>query len=201
MHIGIDFDNTIVCYDGLFHKVAREWELIPDRLPVNKLAVRDTLRAAGLEDRWTEMQGHVYGARMDEAEAFPGAIEFIDRMIRADCQISIISHKTRRPFLGPPHDLHAAAQAWIDGHLVPRLPANTASLNVFFELTKDAKLARITDCKCDAFIDDLPEILSAPGFPAHTRRLLFDPEVQHGALPGYEHFASWTQIADCFGQQ
>jgi len=72
MRIGIDFDNTLVRYDALFHRVALEEGLIPAGLPVNKNAVRDHLRAQGIEARWTEMQGTVYGARMAEAEAFPG---------------------------------------------------------------------------------------------------------------------------------
>ena len=48
--IGIDFDNTIVCYDDVFHEVAREQGLIPNDLPANKGAVRDHLRAIGRED-------------------------------------------------------------------------------------------------------------------------------------------------------
>ena len=33
MLIGVDFDNTIVCYDGLFHRVAVEQGLIPQKFP------------------------------------------------------------------------------------------------------------------------------------------------------------------------
>ena len=76
MLIGLDFDNTIVSYDELFHRVALEQRLVPVETPVTKLAVRDWLRQAGREDRWTEMQGYVYGARMDEASAYPGLVEF-----------------------------------------------------------------------------------------------------------------------------
>jgi len=71
VRIGIDFDNTIVCYDTLFRQVALEQGLIPADLPENKGAVRDYLRTAGMEDRWTAMQGDVYGKRMNEACAFP----------------------------------------------------------------------------------------------------------------------------------
>src|SRR5262245_43078397 len=45
MLIGVDFDNTIVSYDALFHRIATERDLIPADLPVNKTAVRDHLRA------------------------------------------------------------------------------------------------------------------------------------------------------------
>ena len=29
MIIGIDFDNTIICYESIFHEVAHELKLIP----------------------------------------------------------------------------------------------------------------------------------------------------------------------------
>jgi len=45
-------------------------------LAVSKLAVRDHLRGIDQEDVWTEMQGYVYGARMDEAAMYPGAISW-----------------------------------------------------------------------------------------------------------------------------
>ena len=47
MIIGLDFDNTIVSYDELFHRVALEGGLVPGDLPVRKEAVRDYLREAG----------------------------------------------------------------------------------------------------------------------------------------------------------
>ena len=64
MHIGIDFDNTIVGYDSLFHRAALERGLIPPDLPATKSRVRDHLRRAGREDAWIELQGCVYGARL-----------------------------------------------------------------------------------------------------------------------------------------
>ena len=57
MLIGLDFDNTIVRYDRLFHRLRRERGLIPDHLPVSKRAIRDHLRASGREEEWTELQG------------------------------------------------------------------------------------------------------------------------------------------------
>ena len=57
LHLGLDFDNTIVSYDTLFHRVAREMGLISDDVTVSKNAVRDFLRTAGREPEWTAMQG------------------------------------------------------------------------------------------------------------------------------------------------
>jgi hypothetical protein len=47
---------------------------------------------------------------------------------------------------------------------------------VFFELTQQDKVARVAALGCEAFIDDLPEILAMPGFPDGMCRILFDPE-------------------------
>ena len=196
MRIGIDFDNTIVSYDALFHKVALEQGLVPPETPVNKVAVRDHLRRIGQEDRWTEMQGYVYGARMDEALAYEGVIDFIRRAGTLGHQVIIISHKTRHPFLGPQYDLHTAARSWIEHHLLWNGQALLPDERIFFELTKQEKLARIAACGCDSFIDDLPEILLADGFPNQTARLLFDPEGHHGAFAadGLPVFRDWQQL-------
>ncbi|MGZ0080406.1 hypothetical protein [Methylomonas sp. YC3] len=199
MRIGLDFDNTIVSYDELFHKVAREQNLVPPETPVNKLAVRDHLRAVGQEDRWTEMQGYVYGARMDEAAVYPGVIEFMRLASGAGHALAIVSHKTRHPFLGPQYDLHASARGWIERHLLadgePLIPAS----QIYFELTKQEKIARIADTQCDIFVDDLPEILMAEGFPLTAERWLFDPECHHAqsSLKELKHFSSWAAIAEC----
>jgi hypothetical protein len=199
MRIGLDFDNTIVSYDALFHKVAREQDVVPPDTPVNKVAVRDYLRRINREEVWTEMQGTVYGARMDEALAYPGVTEFLRWAGQVGHELAIVSHKTKHPFLGPQYDLHAAARAWVERHLVengtPLIPAE----QVYFELTKEEKLARIGSFGCDIFLDDLPEILQASGFPESTRRILFDPENHRAAtvLPGVTVIQSWDGFRQC----
>lgn len=197
MLIAVDFDNTIVCYDALFHRVAREHDLIPNDLPANKNAVRDHLRTTGREDRWTGLQGEVYGARMAEAEPFPGVREFFIAARRAGVRLIIISHKTRHPCLGFPHDLHAAARGWLErqGFFISG-GIGLREGDVFFELTKTEKLARIAACGATHCIDDLPEILSAPAFPAHVRRLLFDPQHTHVASSDMQVASSWSELRD-----
>jgi hypothetical protein len=120
VRIGVDFDNTIVSYDALFHRVALERDLIPRELPQTKLSVRDYLRRAGKEDAWTEIQGYVYGARMDDAIAYSGAIDFLAWAREERRDLVIVSHRTRRPFLGHPYDLHDAARKWVHKFLIDR---------------------------------------------------------------------------------
>lgn len=198
-HIGLDLDNTIVCYDGLFHRIALQAGEIPPELPVHKTAVRDHLRAQGRDPAFTEMQGLAYGPRMGEAQPFDGVIHFIGLAQSLDIQVSIVSHKTRHPLAGPKHDLHEAARAWIDQHL--RDMSGHALLTVgqvFLEPSKEAKWQRIAALGCDVFVDDLPEILLAPQFPVATRRIWFAPATQASESAGeaLERFDSWAAIAD-----
>src|ERR1700761_1905157 len=176
MRIGIDFDNTTACYDGVFHAAALERGLIPANLGSDKNAVRDHLNGHGRADDFTELQGYVYGARMDLASPYPGFGEFVTAARKAGHDLAIVSHKTRHPILGPRHDLHAAARGFlVERGLVGSGDGQIDPAKVFFELAKEAKVARIAALGCEAFIDDLPEIFAAPDYPGATRRILFDP--------------------------
>ncbi len=177
MRLGLDFDNTIVCYDELFHRLAAERSLVPPPtggVCWSKSQVRDHLRAAGREDDWTRLQGEAYGPRIVEASPFPGVLDFISLCRRESIPVFVISHKTKRPFIGEPHDLHAAAIHWLEHHGF-FAPALLSRGDVFLEETKERKLARIAKQRCSHFVDDLAEILNDPAFPAGVGRVLFAP--------------------------
>ena len=198
MRIGIDFDNTIACYDGVFHAAALERGLIPQDLARDKNSVRDHLNGSGRKDDFTELQGYVYGARMDLVSPFPGFAEFIGAAQGAGHQLFIVSHKTRHPILGPKHDMHAAARAFLEARsLIGGSTSQIDPANVYFELTKEEKVARAADLRVDMFIDDLPEILAMPGFPQAMRRVLFDPDNQFaGRTDGQvDRRSSWAAIS------
>jgi hypothetical protein len=196
MRIGIDFDNTIVSYDSLFHKVALERGIIPTDTQVSKLAVRDYLRNANQEEIWTEMQGYVYGARMEEANSYPGLIEALSSLKLSGHELFIVSHKTQYPYVGESYDLHQAARAWISRHLQYLDAPLIEPSSVFFNKTKDEKIKKISHIKCDVFFDDLPEILLAKQFPVNVRKCLFDPcglhiDLNHNQIVRLE---SWKEI-------
>jgi hypothetical protein len=196
MLIGVDFDNTIVCYDELFHRVAVEQGLIPSSVPATKGAVRHYLEDRGEGDVWTELQGYVYGVRMAEAPAFPGVLKFFRRGARSGLSLTIISHKTRYPARGPSYDLHQAAWGWLEMHGF--LDTGGIGLpvdRVYFELSQREKLVRIARERCAWFIDDLPELLTRPDFPTGVRRrILFDPHGHHAGAEGLCHTTSWADI-------
>ncbi len=198
MRIGIDFDNTIACYDGTFHAAALAQGLIPADLAQDKTSVRAHLRAAGRDDQFTLLQGHVYGPGMAHAAPFPGLAETLRALRAAGHDLVVVSHRTRTPFAGPPHDLHEAARAFLARHRLVGAAGPLRDQDVWLELTKTAKAARIGALGCDVFIDDLPEILALPEFPAATRPILFDPDGHYpdGAWNDrrFARFASWPAI-------
>jgi len=199
MRIGVDFDNTIACYDGVFHAIAVQRGLIPADCRTDKTSVRDYLRGRQQDAVFTELQGHVYGPGMQQVSLYPGVAETLRGFVAAGHSVYLISHRTRTPFTGPQHDLHdwawrfLALQGLIDA---PDAPFHTG--DVHFELTREAKLARVADRDCGLFIDDLPEVLAAPEFPVATRGVLFDPEGSYpeGLWNGrrFERGADWTSI-------
>lgn len=194
MVIGVDFDNTIICYDQLFHEVALRQGLIPPSVPVTKSQVRDYLRQHGKEDAWIELQGYAYGACLHEAPPFPGAREFFARCKREGAAVHIISHKTRYPFQGPVYDLHDGAHRWLTnrGFYAPG-EGELSPTHVYFESTKQNKLDRISSMGCEYFIDDLPEFLAEPDFPAHVERILFDPNGRYSSDQRFPRITSWGE--------
>jgi len=195
IHIGSDFDNTIVCYEDVFFQLALEEGLVPEDFPHDKVAIRDHLRAAGKEDRWTLIQGLAYGPRMHEARAFPGALDFFAACKAGALPISIVSHRSRQPYAGPPYDLHSAAMEWLEknGFL------DYVSLaQVSFKVTRSEKVARIREIGCSHFIDDLPEVLADPGMPADLTRILFAPEAAVPKPDAGSVVNSWAQLKTLF---
>jgi hypothetical protein len=196
MLVGLDFDNTIVCYDRLFHTLALERGLLPDGVPATKGAVRDHLRAIGKEPDWTELQGVGYGPRISDAEPFPGVKRFLSRAKYTGVKVVIVSHKTKHPYLGPPHDLHAAAHTFLTAHgFYNTGVTGLTPEGVYLELTKQAKLDRIGALGCDVFVDDLPEFLAEPTFPAKPWKVLFDPADASPEAEDCVRVRSWDEIA------
>jgi len=197
IRLGVDFDNTIVCYDQVFHQVALQRELIPPELPVSKAAVRDFLRTRGREDDWTQMQGFVYGSQMKDAQPFPGVLEMLRNLVRGGVEVFIVSHKTRHPYQGPKYDLHQAAGGWLQQHgMFDADRIGMPAENAFFELTLPEKIQRIADLRCTHFVDDLPELLGEPDFPANTAPVLFDPNRTHAARCQFFRMESWNEMED-----
>ncbi len=197
MVIGVDFDNTIVRYDELFHRIAVERRLIPASVPARKKEVRDYLRRHGQEREWTELQGEAYGPGMAEAQPFPGAIEFFSRAVRSGFPTYVISHKTRVPAVGPAYDLHQSARDWLkaQGFFDPAR-IGLAPEHVFFGTTRREKLEIIREKGCTHFIDDLEETFREKEFPSGVVKILFGHDRCPEGLDDVTLAVDWVQVTN-----
>jgi hypothetical protein len=197
MIIGVDFDNTMVRYDELFHRIAMERALIPPTLPARKNKVRDFLRRQNRERDWTELQGHVYGPRMAEAQPFPGVVAFFSRAVSQDVPIHIISHKTRAAVVGPAYDLQQTAREWLaqQGFFDPAR-IGLSPERVHFGETRQEKIRFIQQIGCTHFIDDLEETFLEEKFPAGVVKILFGARHPPPGLPAVQAAETWSHISE-----
>jgi len=193
MVLGLDFDNTIIKYDELFHRIAFEKNLIPVDFPKEKNKVRNYLREKNIEDEWTIIQGDVYGGRIKEAIPFEGMLETLEKLRIKKIPINIISHKTRVPYLGPKIDLHAAAINWMKiNHFFDQYGLNFTSPQIYFEETKEEKIDRIMANGCTHYVDDLPEILEM--IPNGIKKILFSPNHSQKFSEKWTVINSWKEL-------
>lgn len=197
--IGLDFDNTIICYDDVFLGAAQARHLLPETFRGNKQAVRDAIRLTmDGEISWQKLQGHVYGRGIGGARAFPGVHAFLRRARSSGSTVVIVSHKTRYGHFDAERvDLRDAALGWMCGQgFFDRDGLGVAPENVFFADTRKDKLRRIAEVGCDVFIDDLEEVLSDSDFPPTIERILFSsPSAETRWLP-YKVCDDWAAIED-----
>lgn len=176
MHIGVDFDNTIADYTGVFHRVALNLGWIPDDTGATKSEVRRYFIEHGIESKWTELQGIVYGKEIMQAKLYPGCLDTLKQLKADGHTLSIISHKTKYPIIGDKVDFHLSALAWLNTHgIIGSADSPVEQHQVYFNQTKDEKVQRIGALKCESFIDDLPDIFTHQDYPSHVQAILFDP--------------------------
>lgn len=192
MRIGLDLDNTIVSYDHVFAAAAGELGLLPAGTALSKLDVRQALRDRGGELDWQRLQGQVYGRFMPMARMMDGVGDFLLRAKALGIPVTIVSHKTIHGHFDVEQvNLRHAARAWLDANgFFDRLGLNPD--DVWFESTRDEKVARLASMNFTAFVDDLPEVLDHPAFPTSVGRLLYAPT--GGELGPWRTFRHWDDI-------
>lgn len=199
--IGIDLDNTLVCYDELFHFVAHQEGLIELSAPNGKERIRDAIRLLPQGERkWTRLQAIVYGPRISGATAFEGSEMFLRHCSEQGTKAVIVSHKTHFVTLdGKPVDLRDSALAWMKARkFFDPDGCGLSPNNVFFESTRSEKIERIRTLGCTHFIDDLAEVFAESSFPRDVAKLLFAP---HGANAGSQEikvFSTWRDLDEFF---
>jgi hypothetical protein len=195
--IGLDFDNTMICYDRVFLSAAKERSLVSPDFSGSKQQVRDAIRLRpDGETDWRRLQGYVYGRGLDRAEAFEGLDDFLKRARSAGDAILVISHKTEFGHLDPERvNLRHAALAWMkaEGFLEKEGSAGLVG-TVFFEGTRAQKLRRIASTRCDIFVDDLEEVLADPDFPPGVERILFSQRPSAAIVAPHTVCPNWAAV-------
>ena len=77
MRIGIDIDNTIICYDRVFAAVAKS-RGFSVQSSASKTEVKKWFHERDMRQAFTHLQGEVYGKFIDLANLFDGVLAFID---------------------------------------------------------------------------------------------------------------------------
>lgn len=183
MRIGLDFDNTIADYSGVFALAAIKLDMLDADFEGGKAAVRDAVRALGGEKNWQQLQGQVYGRFMPLARPMPGVMDFLGTCLERGAEVLVISHKTEFGHFDTARiNLRKAAMTWMsDNGLFDPARSPLTARSVSFGATRTEKIGRIDEAKVDHFIDDLPEIFSDPAFPPATRQHLL-------GAGGYRHW-------------
>jgi len=198
MKIGIDFDNTLACYDATFIRLAREMGLPVDSNVTSKRAVKQLVQASpDGELAWQRMQGQVYGRLMQGAALFPGVMEFLQLARQRGHEVVIVSHKTEfGHFDDSQVPLRQAALQWLRAQsFFEAARGGLRPQQVYFESTRADKAARIADLACTHFIDDLSEVFEEPLFPQSAYKILFQPGGAACSQAGLTVMASWRGIA------
>ncbi len=202
MRIGIDFDNTLACYDPVFTKLAQERGFIGSNERLSKQDLRQLIRLKkNGEQLWQQLQGKVYGLHMQGAEQFIGEDQFLRRCAATpDIDLFIVSHKTEFGHFDETRTkLRDAAYRWMcnQGFFDP-MRYTIPKSHLFFESTQQEKLARIAELQCDIFIDDLIELFYSPLFPQNTKRILFSNTGNGQSIDQVDAIcASWQEIEVC----
>lgn len=188
MKLGIDLDNTLICYDDSFRRVAiKQGHIDEQDQCFSKHEIKNLIIRRFGESYWTNLQGLVYGTYIMEAKAYRGAVNALNNLLDMGFYVGIYSHKTKYPYLGENVDLHEAANSW--------LYANFGTLMDYIELQffekKTEKIDAINSSGVRIFIDDLPDILE--GIRDDICRIHFSPK--GGASDSFDYvMCDWSEL-------
>jgi hypothetical protein len=184
--IGVDLDNTIICYDTLFHRLALERGFISENTPALKRELRQSVAQNHGDEAWQHLQALAYGPKIHLACIFPNVREAFLDWKNLGLKLVIISHKTRLSSKGD-YELRRAALAFLERQgILCIIDA------IQFVSSIERKIQVVKALACHVFIDDLPKVLLRPSFPEHTKRILFNPSA--GMDSGLISCRDWLEL-------
>ncbi len=177
MRIGIDLDNTIISYDGVFAEIAGRYGIDVTDPEGAKHRLRSRLQKRdGGELLWQEIQGQVYGPELFKARLFAGVYRCLWRLKRLGHSIEVVSHKTKFGHGDATRTpLRTVAEQFLrdQGLFVNRSESIIDKL-IFLD-SRSEKIDYIAAGKFKFFIDDLPEVLDDAKIPAAVYKIGFSP--------------------------
>lgn len=193
--VGLDFDNTIICYDDVFYKIALKKKLININVSKNKEDVKKFIIKNSSEKVWTKLQGDVYGSKIHIAKPHRKVKTTIKNLVKKGYLVYIISHKTKYPYVGRKIDLHKSALNWLKKN---KFISSKLILkkNIFFLGTINQKIKKIQTLKCDYFIDDLQKILDL--LPQEIHKIHFNSSIIPKFKKSNNFFNNWNDINNHF---
>ena len=197
MHIGIDFDHTIVDYHNLFAKGALSLGYIDACEKLTKDVVKNKIKKLqDGENKWGVLQSEIYSEGIRDASIMIGFPEFVVACQKSGINLSIISHKTKSNPNDPfQRDLKQAAQNWMQTNQFFDSMGFDFNLNqVFFADSIEEKISTIANQQCTHFIDDLLSILLHPAFPENTCKILYWPYSFNKRHKAMHYSGNWWEI-------
>ncbi len=198
--IGLDLDNTIIDYTPAYRVIAARIGL--PREFVDRESIRPLLRRSEVDDmKWQRFQALLYTDGLAFAQPAAGLSDFLNLCAMLNVRVFIVSHKTATtPVQFGARDLRGPAQAWLMDRGI--VPDHINLDDIYFCSTRVEKVQTIASLGCEAFVDDLIEVLEHPDLPIDIRRFHYqldtgmfdDPTL--GVQPA--NFASLlTWLASC----
>jgi hypothetical protein len=167
--VGLDLDNTVINY-GLS---ARKFALSNDIHGIQNVSQLREFYKRNHEDKaWSQVQEWIYTEGLLFARVNIGLKELLSHLKTLNYPTYIISHKTKVSVNGL--DLWGPACHWIAESLGNYF--EPLSEIVFFEETREDKIARISHQKITHFVDDLQDVLLEPNFPSNVRKFWINEE-------------------------
>ena len=187
MIIGIDLDNTIAMYNNAIKKLPNG-SMFESKEDYSKNLINN-----GKNELWTELQGSLYGPLMQHAqiaENFDYAIKYFSEK---KYQIKIVSHRTIYPYKGEKYNLHNYAQEWINNKLIQIFKENQIKYDIYLCQTKEEKIQKIIEQKCNFFVDDLISIYEDKNFPKEDTKFILYNSTENN----YKYnMSNWLRIKE-----
>ena len=198
--IGLDLDNTVIDYTPAYRATAARIGLPPEF--TDRDSIRPLLRRSEVDDlEWQRFQALLYTDGLAFAEPAAGLSDFLNLCAELNVGVFIVSHKTATtPTQFGERDLHGPAKAWLVDQSIA--PDQINLEDIYFCSTRAEKVRTIGSLGCEAFVDDLIEVLEHPDLPFDIRRFHYqlDAPVFDSPAPGVQpaNFTSLTTwLASC----